>query len=183
MVELQLSLSEQSLEDPVCSSLGSALGVEGAIQTRESEALHTATHSLYIPCPARVPLGQHGVILSHPSLLGQVEVILQHPAPGRGCPAKRGGAGDPGAGGSVGSGGEGEEGGGHSEEAPASFCVSFGIPSEGEARAEEWDSDSELSKPSKHRAKHARKYLRVCSSDTKLLEFSLSVCVCVLYAY
>ena len=157
MVELQLSLSEQSLDDPVCSSLGSARRVEGAIQTRESEALHTATHSLYIPCPAREPLAQHGVVLSHPALLGQVEVILQHPAPGTGCPAKRVGAGDLGAGGSVGSGGEGEEGGGHSEEAPASFCVSFGIPSEGGAPAEEWDSDSELSKPSKHRAKHARK--------------------------
>lgn len=79
MVELQMSLSQQTLEGAGSTSLGSARGIEGAIQTRESEAIHTTTHSLYIPCPAREPLGQHGVVLSSPSMLGMVEVTLQRP--------------------------------------------------------------------------------------------------------
>lgn len=47
----------------------------------------------------------------------------------------------------------GEEEGGHIEEAPTSSSVSFGLPSE------EWDSESEreVSKPNKHRARHASK--------------------------
>ena len=55
---------------------------------------------------------------------------------------------------------DGEEGGGHSEGAPGSFSVSFGIPSEEETPAEEQSSESEgdQDKPNKHRAKHASEY-------------------------
>lgn len=163
MVELQLSLAEHTLEDPVCTSLGSALGIEGEIQVREAlknEALlHTTTHSLYVPGPAREPLSHHGVVLSSPSLLGQVEVTLQHPAAGRGSPRLVEGVVVYGASASVGGAPE-EEGGGQSQGAPASFTVSFGIPAEGAEPAEERDSDSEkdLEKPNKHRAKHASEY-------------------------
>uniref|UniRef100_A0A667YFJ3 Synaptopodin 2 n=1 Tax=Myripristis murdjan TaxID=586833 RepID=A0A667YFJ3_9TELE len=162
MVELQVSLSEQTLEDIGCTSLGSARGIEGGLSSRENaESVHTTTHSLYVPCSVRKPLGQHGVVLRSPSMLGQVEVTLQHPATsgtgtGRGILTVGGGVGGPRASGSVGS--QGEEGGGHSEGAPESFAVSFGVPSEEAAPAGEWDSDSEgdQGKPNKHRARHAR---------------------------
>ncbi|CDQ88618.1 unnamed protein product, partial [Oncorhynchus mykiss] len=175
MVKLQLSLAEHSLEDPVCTSLGSALGIEGEIQAREAlknEALlHTTTHSLYVPCPAREPLSQHGVVLSSPSLLGQVEVTLQHPAAGRGSPRLVEGVVVYGASGSVGE-APGEEGGGKSQGAPASFTVSFGIPTEGAEPAAERDSDSEkdLEKPNKHRAKHARLRRSESLSDKQVKE-------------
>lgn len=163
MVELQVSLSEQTLEDIGCASLGSARGIEGGLSSRENAgSIHTTTHSLYVPCSVRKPLGQHGVVLRSPSMLGQVEVTLQHPATsgtgtGRGILTVGGGVGGPRASGSVGS--QGEEGGGHSEGAPESFAVSFGVPSEEAAPAGEWDSDSEgdQGKPNKHRARHASK--------------------------
>nr|XP_029522778.1 synaptopodin-2-like isoform X4 [Oncorhynchus nerka] len=175
MVELQLSLAEHTLEDPVCTSLGSALGIEGEIQAREAlknEALlHTTTHSLYVPGPAREPLSQHGVVLSSPSLLGQVEVTLQHPAAGRGSPRLVEGVVVYGASGSVGE-APGEEGGGKSQGAPASFTVSFGIPTEGAEPTAERDSDSEkdLEKPNKHRAKHARLRRSESLSDKQVKE-------------
>nr|XP_046184252.1 synaptopodin-2-like isoform X1 [Oncorhynchus gorbuscha] len=175
IVELQLSLAEHTLEDPVCTSLGSALGIEGEIQAREAlknEALlHTTTHSLYVPGPAREPLSQHGVVLSSPSLLGQVEVTLQHPAAGRGSPRLVEGVVVYGASGSVGE-APGEEGGGKSQGAPASFTVSFGIPTEGAEPAAERDSDSEkdLEKPNKHRAKHARLRRSESLSDKQVKE-------------
>ncbi|XP_024229415.1 synaptopodin-2 isoform X2 [Oncorhynchus tshawytscha] len=175
MVELQLSLAEHTLEDPVCTSLGSALGIEGEIQAREAlknEALlHTTTHSLYVPGPAREPLSQHGVVLSSPSLLGQVEVTLQHPAAGRGSPRLVEGEVVYGASGSVGE-APGEEGGGKSQGAPASFTVCFGIPTEGAEPAAERDSDSEkdLEKPNKHRAKHARLRRSESLSDKQVKE-------------
>lgn len=162
MVELQLSLAEHTLEDPVCTSLGSALGIEGEIQVREAlknEALlHTTTHSLYVPGPAREPLSQHGV----------VEITLQHPAAGRGSPRLVEGA--IGASGNVG-GAPREEGAGQRQGAPASFTVSFGIPKEGAEPAEEPDSDSEedLGKPNKHRARHASEYSMPVSTVTTAL--------------
>ncbi|XP_035639404.1 synaptopodin-2-like isoform X2 [Oncorhynchus keta] len=168
MVELQLSLAEHTLEDPVCTSLGSALGIEGEIQAREAlknEALlHTTTHSLYVPGPAREPLSQHGVVLSSPPLLGQVEVTLQ-----RGSPRLVEGVVVYGASGSVGE-APGEEGGGKSQ--GASFTVSFGIPTEGAEPAAERDSDSEkdLEKPNKHRAKHARLRRSESLSDKQVKE-------------
>lgn len=160
MVELQVSFSEQTLDDVGCASLGSALGVEGELSNREAiTTLHTATASHYVPCSVREPLSQHGVVLSNPSMLRQVEVILQQPEasrPGRGILS----VGGPRVSGSVGSQSEGEEGGGHCEGAPGTFSVSFGIPSEEETPAEEQGSESEgdQDKPNKHRAKHASEY-------------------------
>ncbi|KAG7243340.1 hypothetical protein INR49_011796 [Caranx melampygus] len=80
MVELQVSLSEQTLDDAGCTSLGSAHGIEGELSNREAiETIHTTT-SYCVPHSVREPLGQHGVVLSSPSMLGQVEVILQQPS-------------------------------------------------------------------------------------------------------
>ncbi|XP_040886855.1 synaptopodin-2 isoform X2 [Toxotes jaculatrix] len=159
MVELQLSLSEQTLDDGGCTSLGSARGIEGDLTNREVvETIHTTTVSHCVPSSFREPLSQHGVVLSSPSMLGQVEVILQQPSAsaeaGRGVLS----VGGPRVSGSVGSQSEGEEGGGHSEGVPGSFTVSFGIPSEEATPAEEQDSDSEgdQDKPNRHRARHAR---------------------------
>jgi len=168
VVELRLSLPPDE-----CTSLGSALGIEGLTLSaprppEDAAATHTSTHSLYVPAPLRQPLGQRGVVLRCPlpasaascassaSLLGQVEVTLQHP-----------GGGGAGVSGSVGSSGKegdgGAGGGGHSEGDPASFSVSFGVPSEEEvtaaAKEEERDCDSEgdPQEPNKHRARHASK--------------------------
>ncbi|XP_022614459.1 synaptopodin-2-like isoform X1 [Seriola dumerili] len=158
MVELQVSLSEQTLDDVGCTSLGSARGVEGELLNREAvETVHTTTISHCVPCSVREPLSQHGVVLSSPSMLGQVEVILQQPSAsgaGRGILS----VGGPRVSGSVGSQSEGEEGGGHCEGVPGSFTVSFGIPSEEATPGEDRESDSEgdQDKPNKHRAKHAR---------------------------
>ncbi|XP_075999984.1 uncharacterized protein synpo2a isoform X2 [Genypterus blacodes] len=156
-VKLQVSLSEQTLEDTLgCSSLGSALGIDGALSNREvTETIHTATYSHYVPSSVREPLGQHGVVLRSPSMLGQVEVILQQSsASGAGRSILT--VGGPGA--SVGSQEEGEEGGGHSEGVPQSFTVSFGIPSEEGTAADEqeYDSEGDPDKPNKHRARHSR---------------------------
>ncbi|GLD53688.1 synaptopodin-2-like isoform X1 [Lates japonicus] len=158
MVELQVSLSEQTLDDMACTSLGSARGIEGELSNREAvETVHTTTVSQCVPCAVREPLGQHGVVLSSPSMLGQVEVILQQPSAsgaGRGILT----VGGPRVSGSAGSQSEVEEGGGHSEGVPGSYTVSFGIPSDEATPAEEQDSDSEgdQDKPNKHRARHAR---------------------------
>ncbi|XP_042368030.1 synaptopodin-2 isoform X2 [Plectropomus leopardus] len=157
MVELQVSMSEQTLDDVGCTSLGSALGIEGVLSNREAaDTISTATESHYVPCSVREPLRQRGVVLCSPSMLGQVEVILQQPeasGAGRGILSVGGSR----VSGSVGSQSEGEEGG-HCEGVPGSFTVSFGIPSEEATPAEEQDSDSEgdQDKPNKHRARHAR---------------------------
>ncbi|KAM7366197.1 hypothetical protein PAMP_015660 [Pampus punctatissimus] len=158
MVELQVSFSEQTLDNICCTSLGSAHGIEGEHSNKEAtETVHTATASHFVPYSVRQPLSQHGVVLSSPSMLGQVEVILQQPAASR---AGRGiqSVGGPRVSGSVGSQSEEEEVGGHCEGAPGSFSVSFGIPSEEETPADEQGSESEgdQDKPNKHRAKHAR---------------------------
>ncbi|XP_068443669.1 synaptopodin-2 isoform X2 [Clinocottus analis] len=159
MVELQVSLSEQTL-DLGCTSLGSAHGIDGVLSNKEAvDMTHSTTVSRYVPCSVREPLGQHGVVLSSPSMLGQVEVILQQAAAasaaGRGLLS----VGGPRVSGSVGSQSEGEEGGGgHCEGDPGSFTVSFEIPSEEATPGEEQNSDSEEDpdKPNKHRAKHSR---------------------------
>ncbi|XP_054456957.1 synaptopodin-2 isoform X3 [Anoplopoma fimbria] len=158
MVELQVSLAEQTLDDMGCTSLGSAHGIDGELSNKEAVGMiHTTAVSHFVPCSVREPLGQHGVVLSSPSMLGQVEVILRQPAAsgaGRGLLS----VGGPRVSGSVGSQSEGEEGGGHCEGVPGSFTVSFEIPSEEARQAEEQDSDSEgdEEKPNKHRARHAR---------------------------
>ena len=159
MVELQVSLSEQTLDDVGCTSLGSARGIEGELPDREVvENVCTSTISHCVPCSVREPLGQHGLVLNSPSMLGQVEVILQQPSAsgaGRGILS----VGGPGARGSIGSQSEGEEGGVHCEGVHGSFTVSFGIPTEEATPAEEQDSDSvgDQDIPNKHRARHASK--------------------------
>lgn len=162
MVELQVSLAEQTLDDIGTTSLGSAHGIDGDLSKREAvETLHTSsTTSHYVPCPVREPLSQHGVVVSSPSVLGQVEVILQKPAAsgaGRGILS----VGGPRVSKSVESQSEEQEGGGYCESAPGTFTVSFEIPSEEATTAEEEGSDSEgdQDKPNKHRARHASKYL------------------------
>ncbi|XP_072232340.1 uncharacterized protein synpo2a isoform X1 [Leuresthes tenuis] len=158
IVELQVSLSEQTLHDVGCASLGSAHGIEGELSNREAVGtILTTTPSHCMPCPVRQPLSQHGVVVSSPSMLGQVEVIFQQPAAsgaGRGILS----VGGPRVSESVGSQSEGEEGGGHFEADSKSFTVSFEIPSVEGTPAEEQGSDSEgdQDKPNKHRAKHAR---------------------------
>ncbi|XP_031706881.1 synaptopodin-2 isoform X1 [Anarrhichthys ocellatus] len=172
MVELQVSLSEQTLDHVGCTALGSAHGIDGELSNKEAvDMIHTTTVSHDVPCPVRQPLGQHGVVLSSPSMLGQVEVILQQPAAsgaGRGLVS----VGGPRVSGSVGSHSEGEEGGGHCEAVPGSFTVSFEIASEEATPAEEHDSDSEgdQDKPNKHRARHARLRRSESLSDKQLKE-------------
>uniref|UniRef100_A0A3Q3X1E5 Uncharacterized protein n=1 Tax=Mola mola TaxID=94237 RepID=A0A3Q3X1E5_MOLML len=156
MVELQVSLSEQTLHEVGCTSLGCALGIQGELSNRESiKMTRTTTLPHSVPSSVREPLSQRGVVLSSASMLGQVEVILEQP----GAPEGRSvlSVGGPKVSGSVGSQSE-EEGGGHWAGVPGSFTLSFGIPPEEATPAEEQDSDSERDqdKPNKHRAKHAR---------------------------
>ncbi|CAJ1086312.1 synaptopodin-2 [Xyrichtys novacula] len=177
MVELQVSLSEQTLDDVGCTSLGSALGIAGELSNREAiftvptTIITTASYDL--PSSVREPLSQHGVVLSSPSMLGQVEVILQQPA------ALGAGRGILNVGGSVGSQSEGEEGGGRCEGVPGSLTVSFGVPSEEGTGGEEQDSDSDSEgdqdKPNKHRARHAR-FRRGESQSEKQLKEAKSKC-------
>ncbi|XP_056299068.1 synaptopodin-2 isoform X2 [Pseudoliparis swirei] len=172
MVELQVSLSEQTLDDLGCASLGSAHGIDGEISNKEAvDMIHTTSVSHDVPCPVRVPLGQHGVVLSSPSMLGQVEVLLQQAAAsgaGRGLLS----VGGPRVSGSVGSQSEGEEGGVHCEGVPGSYTAAFEIPSEEATPAEEHDSDSEgdQDKRNKHRAKHARLRRSESLSEKQLKE-------------
>ncbi|MEQ2182541.1 hypothetical protein GOODEAATRI_023374, partial [Goodea atripinnis] len=150
-VELQVSLSEQTLDDRGYTSLGSARGFKGDFSTIET--VHT-TSSHHVPCPVREPLRQHGVVVSAPS----VEVTLKLPdasGTGRGTLS----VGGPTVIEDVGSQSEKEEGGELCQPAPGSFTVSFEIPSDEATLAEDQeDSDSERDqeKPNKHRAKHAR---------------------------
>lgn len=159
MVELQVSLSEQRLDDAGRAALGSSLVIQGNLSDREVvEVGHATETPPSVPTCVREPLGQHGVVLSSPSMLGQVEFIVQQPeASGAGRSIL--GVGGPEVRRSTGSQSEGEEGGG--KRAPGSLTVSFGPPSEEATTAEERDSDSdgEQDKPHKHRAKHASKYL------------------------
>ncbi|MEQ2193504.1 hypothetical protein XENOCAPTIV_000361 [Xenoophorus captivus] len=150
-VELQVSLSEQTLDDRGYTSLGSARGFKGDFSTIKT--VHT-TSSHHVPCPVREPLRQHGVVVSAPS----VEVTLKLPD------ASGTGRGTLSVGGltvieDVGLQSEKEEGGELCQPAPGSFTVSFEIPSDEATLAEDQeDSDSEgdQEKPNKHRAKHAR---------------------------
>lgn len=146
MVELKVSMSDQTMG---CTSLGSALGIQGEFSNREAiEMVHTpitTTESL----SDRKPLRQHGVVVSSPSMVEQ-------PAASKGRSISR--VGGPEVSGSVGS--QSEGGGEHGEGDPRSFTVSFGIPSDEATPAEDQDSDSEgdQDKPNKHRARHSSKY-------------------------
>uniref|UniRef100_A0A3P9MC59 PDZ domain-containing protein n=1 Tax=Oryzias latipes TaxID=8090 RepID=A0A3P9MC59_ORYLA len=172
ILELQVSLSKQTLSDAGSTALGSAHGIEGEFSKREViKALHkTTATSLCTPCPVREPLGQHGVVVTPTSMLGQVEVILQQPAAsgaGRGILS----VGGPKVSESLGSQSERQEGGGISEGVPGSFTISFKAPSE-EASGEEQGSDSEgdQEKPSKHHARHARLRRKDSISEKQLKE-------------
>ena len=157
MVELQVSLAEQTLDEVGCSSLGCALGIQGELSSRESiKMTQTTTISHSVQRPVREPLGQRGVVLSSASMLGQVEVILEQPGGPEGRSVLS--VGGPKVSGSVGS--QSEEEGGQWEGDPGTFTVSFGIPPEEVTPAEDQDSDSEgdQDKPNKHRARHASKY-------------------------
>ncbi|XP_051995762.1 synaptopodin-2 isoform X2 [Xyrauchen texanus] len=151
VVELQLSLSKTTMEEPECTLLGSACGVVGeAHQRKTSKEFNFTTTSyspdcpVYIPRQDRKPLGQRGVLVSKPSALQkQVDVTLLQ--------LSGSSSGKEGVQASDRLDSAGEEGG-YFEEAPTSSSVSFGLPSE------EWDSESEreVNKPNKHRARHAR---------------------------
>ncbi|XP_056096318.1 synaptopodin-2 isoform X1 [Rhinichthys klamathensis goyatoka] len=151
VVELQLSLSKTTLEEPDCAALGSACGFVGDIHHRKTdESVNYTTTAfspdspLYIPRQDRQPLGQWGVLVSKPPALPrQVEVTVQQ--------LSKSSSGKEGVEASERLDSGGEEGG-HIEETPTSSSVSFGLPSE------EWDSESEkeVNKPNKHRARHAR---------------------------
>uniref|UniRef100_A0A8C1YY42 Synaptopodin 2 n=1 Tax=Cyprinus carpio TaxID=7962 RepID=A0A8C1YY42_CYPCA len=151
VVELQLSLSKTTLEEPDCTALGSACGFVGDIyhRTTDESVNYTTTafssgKPLYIPRQDRQPLGQRGVLVSNPpALTGQVEVTVKQ--------LSGSSSGKEGVEASQRLDSGGEEGG-HIEEAPTSSSVSFGLPSE------ECDSESEreVNEPNKHRARHAR---------------------------
>lgn len=154
VVELQLSLSQTTLEEAGCTSLGCAHGVEGEFYNKtnnedDDNTTFTPGCTFYIPRHEREPLAQRGVLISGPSvLLGQVEVTTQ--SEGRDSEEKRvGSCGIEAKASDRVDYGDGE--GGHTEEGPTSSSVSFGIPSE-EADSE---SERELNKPNKHRARHA----------------------------
>lgn len=181
MVELQVSLSEQTLNDAGHAAFGTSPVFQGNISDREvvqvGDTTETPTYvPPLVPTCFREPLGQRGVVLSSPSMLGQVEFIVQQPeASGAGRSIL--GVGGPEVSKSTGSQSEGEEGGG--KQAPGSLTVSFGPPSEEATTAEEQDSDSDVEqdKPHKHRAKHASKYLwSISTPATCDCAFSLSVC-------
>lgn len=164
MVELQVSLSKQTSSDLGSTSLGSALGILGEPSGREAaEMVHKSTTGVLRlePGALRNPLKQLGVVLSPPTVLGQGDGLVGHPARSEGRSIPRvGGPEVSGNAGSLSEGGE-EEGGGRGglEGDPQSFSVSFGIPSDEVTPAEEQDSDSEgeQDKPHKHHARHASK--------------------------
>lgn len=156
VVELQLSLSQTTLENTGCTSLGSAVGVKGDMchqpnTENDNTTMGAPGCSLYIPLHEREPLGQRGVLVSSPSaLLGQTEVTIE--SSGRDFGTERGGSNEIEA-----TANEqhdyAEREGGHTDKEPTSFSVSFGIPSE----EEDSESERELNKPNKHRARHASK--------------------------
>uniref|UniRef100_A0A3Q2V153 Synaptopodin 2 n=1 Tax=Haplochromis burtoni TaxID=8153 RepID=A0A3Q2V153_HAPBU len=151
MVELQVSLSEQTLDDVGCASLGSARGIDGDLSNREAveavEAVHI-TNAATASRSVREPLSHHGVVLNSPLMLGQVEVILEASGVGRGL----------------------QSGGG------TRVRETVGSQSEGEEEdcspAEEQESDSEgvQHKPNKHRARHARLRRNESISEKQLKE-------------
>ncbi|XP_029114788.1 synaptopodin-2-like isoform X1 [Scleropages formosus] len=125
----------------------------------------SSTRSLYIYSTRQERVGQGGRLAGSSCSLGQVEVTLQRPwgggelsisrteARGRVSPPKEGG---------------------NAEAPPAS--VSFGISAEGDASAEQWDSESERDLgPRKHRARHAR-FRRSESQSEKQLKEAKSKC-------
>ncbi|KAI5104338.1 synaptopodin-2-like [Silurus meridionalis] len=168
VVELQLSLSQTTLEDKGCTSLGSACGVKGDLCRKpntenEDTTISAPGCSFYIPLHEREPLGQRGVLVSSPSaLLGQVEVAIQP----LGRDSRTGRVGASGTEATANEQQDYAEGeGGHTDEDPTSFSVSFGIPSE-----EDSESERELNKPNKHRARHARLRRSESLSDKQVKE-------------
>ncbi|KAM9826918.1 synaptopodin-2 [Neosynchiropus ocellatus] len=124
------------------------------LQLLATENVYTITKTL----PARKPCRQHGVLLASPSMLQQVEVILQQPsASGRGIKSLESVQGGPVVSGTQ---SEGEEGGGgQSPVPPGSLSVLFQVPSE----EDDSDSEGDQKNPTKHRAKTAR----LCRSESQ----------------
>lgn len=160
LVELQLSLSEQTASDVGHASLGGALGVLGEPSNREAaDMVHkTTTGVLQLePGELRKPVKQLGVVVGSPQGPGRAEGAQEHLQAAEGRGMTRGGG--PEVSGHAGSQSEGEGGGGGCEGDPRSLSVSFGIPSDDGTPAEEQDSDSEgdPDKPHKHHARHSSK--------------------------
>lgn len=160
LVELQVSLSEQTSSVVGCASLGSALGILGEPSNREAvDMVHKTTTGVaqVEPGDLREPLKQLGVVVGSPEGPGRAEGAQEHlqGSEGRGMPR----VGGPEVSGRAGSQSEEEEGGGGCEGDPRSFSVSFGIASDDGTPAEEQDSDSEgdPDKPHKHHARHSSK--------------------------
>lgn len=160
LVELQVSLSEQTSSEAGCESLGSALGILGEPSLREAaDMLHKTTTGVeqVEPGDLRRPLKLLGVVLGSPEGPGGAEGEQEHLQGSEGRGMRVGG---PEVSGRAGSQSEEEEGGGGGCEGdPRSFSVSFGIPSDDGTPAEEQDSDSEgdPDKPHKHHARHSSK--------------------------
>ncbi|XP_051934270.1 synaptopodin-2 isoform X2 [Hippocampus zosterae] len=143
-----LSLSQQTLDNMSCTSLGSAHGAEGEHTTQEAP-----------PSSDRKPLSHHGVVRGKEPAASA--------SPGRGILS--GGVGGPGA-----NAGSRDVGGGPCE-LPGSFSVAFQIPSDEGTPGEEQDTDSDQEKPNKHRARHAR-FRRSESLSEKQVKEAKSKC-------
>uniref|UniRef100_A0A3Q2Y2R2 PDZ domain-containing protein n=1 Tax=Hippocampus comes TaxID=109280 RepID=A0A3Q2Y2R2_HIPCM len=148
-----LSLSQQTLDNMSCTSLGSAHGMEG-----EQHTITSGTQEAP-PSSDRKPLSHHGVV--------QGKEPAASASPGRGILS--GGVGGPGA-----SAGSRDVGGGPCE-LPGSFSVAFQIPSDEGTPGEEQDTDSDQEKPNKHRARHAR-FRRSESLSEKQVKEAKSKC-------
>ncbi|XP_019711544.1 synaptopodin-2-like, partial [Hippocampus comes] len=148
-----LSLSQQTLDNMSCTSLGSAHGMEG-----EQHTITSGTQEAP-PSSDRKPLSHHGVV--------QGKEPAASASPGRGILS--GGVGGPGA-----STGSRDVGGGPCE-LPGSFSVAFQIPSDEGTPGEEQDTDSDQEKPNKHRARHAR-FRRSESLSEKQVKEAKSKC-------
>uniref|UniRef100_H3D179 Synaptopodin 2 n=1 Tax=Tetraodon nigroviridis TaxID=99883 RepID=H3D179_TETNG len=130
MVELQVSLSKQTSSDLGSTSLGSALGILGEPSGREAaEMVHKSTTGVLRlePGALRNPLKQLGVVLSPPTVLGQGDGLVGHPA--------RSEEGDP-------------------QSFSVSFGIPSDEVTP--AEEQDSDSEGEQDKPHKHHARHAR---------------------------
>ncbi|XP_061101177.1 synaptopodin-2 [Conger conger] len=156
VVELQVSLSDRSLDDggggrvvtvtavPAESDGGQDLD-SGGTKAELSEAPPAS------PDPGEPVKQQGDPVNSSSSSLGQVALTLPHPAKGREGEEREEEEEEE-------RGVEGRVLGDPPEEGGSPARVSFGVSAEGAESLEEWDSESErdLGRPSKHRARHAR---------------------------
>lgn len=158
LVELRVTLSEQTSSEAGRASPGSALGTLGEPFNREAaNVVHKTSTGVLQSGALRQPLRQLGVVVGSPE--GSPEHLPG--SEGRGI-RRVGGPGSAGYQSEREGGGGGEEGGGGGggcEGDPRSFSLSFGIPSDEVTPTEEQDSDSEgdPDQPHKHHARHSSK--------------------------